>query len=175
MAKCYIPVKKYAEALVLSQKANIHLREARSTLSIIGTDPINTGSPPFYPLTNDESSKLEADLAADALRFKKEWFAYNGGSAKASNTGFKKPLFFDIALNYVELDMDRLQERAGKAPRPAVPVAAPVPVSAKAAELGKKSQVAKVVEEARPATPEPTQQSARGGLSNLLGGWWGRS
>ncbi len=161
---------------MLSQKANIHLREARSTLSIIGADPITTGSPAFYPLTNDESSKLEADLAADALRFKKEWFAYNGGSAKASNAGFKKPLFFDIALNYVELDMDKLQERAGKAPRPAVPIAAPVPVSAKASEpVGKKSQAAKVVEETRPATPEPTQQPARGGLSNLLGGWWGRS
>ncbi|KAF7437301.1 hypothetical protein PC9H_004140 [Pleurotus ostreatus] len=176
LAKCYIPVKKYAEALVLSQKANIHLREARSTLSIIGTDPINTGSPAFYPLTNDECGKLEADLAADALRFKKEWFAYNGGSVKASNAGFKKPLFFDIALNYVELDMDKLQERAGKAPRPPVPIAAPLPVSAKATEpIGKKSQAAKVVEEARPATPEPTQQPARGGLSNLLGGWWGRS
>ncbi|KAF4572485.1 Signal recognition particle subunit SRP68 [Pleurotus pulmonarius] len=176
LAKCYIPVKKYAEALVLSQKANIHLREARSTLSIIGADPITTASPAFYPLTADESSKLEADLAADALRFKKEWFAYNGGSAKASNAGFKKPLFFDIALNYVELDMDKLQERAGKAPRPVVPIAAPVPVSAKAGEpVGKKSQAAKVVQEARPATPEPTQQPARGGLSNLLGGWWGRS
>jgi len=26
----------------------------------------------------------------------------------------KKPLFFDIALNYVQLDMDRLLERTGK-------------------------------------------------------------
>ncbi|KAJ8520346.1 hypothetical protein ONZ45_g2820 [Pleurotus djamor] len=173
LAKCYTPLKKYAEALILTQKANIHLREARSALSIIGDDPINNSEPKFYILAESDHVKLETDLAEDVLRFKKEWFAFNGGAASSENTGYKKPLFFDIALNYVQLDMDRLQERAGKAPPKPPTIVAPVPVAAKASEP-KKSQAAKVVEEVRPATPEPTQVP-RGGLSSLLGGWWGRS
>ena len=86
---------------------------------------------------------------------------------------YKKPLFFDIALNYINLDMERLQERAGKAPEEVrtAAVAAPAPQAA----VEKKTQVsrAKVEEIERAATPEPSAQ-ARGGLGSLLGGWWGR-
>lgn len=76
--------------------------------------------------------------------------------------------------------MDRLRMRAGKAPAVVAPpttaqaaqrkvepvVAAPVPE--------KKPFDKSLIEEVRPATPEP-QAPARGGLSSLLGGWWGKS
>ena len=170
---CYAPLKKYAEALSLTQHASIHLRECRSTLApTVDTDAINDGEPAFYPLHLSDLDKLDEELTLDSTSFKNDWFTFNGGALDAeASKAHKKPLFFDIALNYISLDMDRLQERAGKAPPPAAaPVAAPV-----AQVADKKSQVqkAKVEEIERAATPEPTQQ-ARGGLSSLLGGWWGR-
>jgi signal recognition particle subunit SRP68 len=131
---------------------------------------------------------VEATISTDGTKYKRDWFAYNGGSVTKDPKGHKKPLFFDIALNYVELDMDRLLERAGKAP--AAPVPAPVPVAApkprpaqpqavKAESTQEKKPVgqqkAKVEEtQARPETPQPSAPS-KGGLSTLLGGWWGRS
>ncbi|TFK91525.1 hypothetical protein K466DRAFT_659987 [Polyporus arcularius HHB13444] len=174
LAWCYVPLKKYAETLSLTQHASIHLRECRSMLApTIDTDSINDGEPAFYPLTLAALDKLEEELTLDSTSFKNDWFAYNGGSLDPeSSKTHKKPLFFDIALNYINLDIDRLQERAGKVPgTKAAPVAAPVP---QAAEKKTQASRAKVEETERSATPEPSSQ-ARGGLSSLLGGWWGRS
>lgn len=161
LSQCYVAVKKYAEALSLIQHATIYLRETRSTLSIFSEDPISSGSPAYYPLTSSDLDILESTITQDGLTIKNEWFAYNGGSIDADNKTYKKPLFFDIALNYVQLDMDRLQERAGKASAPVL-----VPVQAVPAK-------SRLEEVARPNTPEP-QVPARGGLSSLLEGWWGR-
>ncbi|KAI1784704.1 hypothetical protein LXA43DRAFT_901146 [Ganoderma leucocontextum] len=172
---CYAPPKKYAEALSLTQHASLNLRECRAMLApTVDTDAINdtAGEPAFYPLALADLDRLEEELALDGTGFKADWFAYNGGTLDAeSGKAHKKPLFFDIAVNYINLDMDRLQERAGKTPAPtAAPVAAPAP---QVAEKKTQVQKAKVDEIERAATPEPTPQ-ARGGLSNLLGGWWGR-
>lgn len=150
--------KKYAETLSLIQHATIYLRETRSTLSLFSEDPISTA---YYPLTPSDLDDLESNISEDGLRIKTEWFTCNGGSIDADSKAYKKPLFFDIALNYVQLDMDRLQERAGKAVAPA-----PVPVQAVPAK-------SRLEEVARPETPEP-QAPAKGGLSSLLEGWWGR-
>jgi signal recognition particle subunit SRP68 len=156
--------------MTLIQHANIHLRETRSTLSLSEADLITISNPSYYALTNDDLDALESDLSTDGLRFKKDWFAYNGGSADHDNNSHKKPLFFDIALNYVQLDMDKLQERAGK--KPAVLVA---PTRRDSTAERKQTTRAKLEEEIRPETPEPpTTTQARGGLSSLLGGWWGR-
>ncbi|KAI0668695.1 hypothetical protein C8Q78DRAFT_1173491 [Trametes maxima] len=176
LAWCYAPLRKYAESLSLTQHASLHLREARSMLTAtIETDPINDGAPAFFPLALADIDRLEEELALDSTGFKTDWFAYNGGAlgAEASKT-HKKPLFFDIALNYINPDMDRLQERAGKAPaeKPqAVPIVSPTPQLA--TEKKTAASRAKVEEIERAATPEPTAD-ARGGLSSLLGGWWGR-
>ncbi|KAI0757621.1 hypothetical protein C8Q80DRAFT_111545 [Daedaleopsis nitida] len=180
LAWCYAPLKKYAEALSLTQHASIHLRECRSLLAAtLDTDPINDtdGGAAFYALALADLDRLDEDLALDSTGFKTDWFAHNGGALDAERSAtHKKPLFFDIALNYISLDMDRLQERAGKAvdqtpAKPATSVAAPVPQ----ASAEKKTQLsrAKVEEIERAATPEPSAE-ARGGLSSLLGGWWGR-
>ncbi|KAG6915991.1 hypothetical protein DXG01_008971 [Tephrocybe rancida] len=49
------------------------------------------------------------------LALKRTWFAHNGGAPTSDkDRTFEKPLFFNIALNYVELDMERLAVRAGK-------------------------------------------------------------
>jgi signal recognition particle subunit SRP68 len=115
---------------------------------------------------------LDTDLDADAARFKSDWFAFNGGARKPSNAGFKKPLFFDIALNYVQLDMERLEARADRAPV----AKTQQPARAEPAQEKKvqQPQRAKVEEISRTATPEPAAAPARGGLGSLLGGWWGK-
>ncbi|KAF8213756.1 hypothetical protein K438DRAFT_1804601 [Mycena galopus ATCC 62051] len=131
LARSYAPVKKYAEALVLIQHASIHVRETQSTLSLSDADPISAATPSYYPL----SSEL-------GLQFKRDWFAFNGGSIDSTAKSDKKPLFFDIAVNYPVED----------------------------------SQVA-AKEDADVESPETKAAPAatRGGLSSLLGGWWGRS
>ena len=189
LAPTYVPVKRFAEALTLMQRSNIHIREARSVLSTIDTDPISSGDPAFFPLAPEDLDQLDKELTKEGNRFKNDWFAYNGGSTSADNNGYKKPLFFDIALNYVQLDMDSLQERAGKKPQeqqqqqhhqqtPAI--LAPAPVRAAASEgqqsIGQDKRPvarAKAEEIERLATPEP-EAPAKSGLSSLLGGWWGR-
>ncbi|KAI0321138.1 hypothetical protein OF83DRAFT_1051759, partial [Amylostereum chailletii] len=170
LSRCYAPAKKYGEALTLIQHGHIHLRETQSILTTVDIDPITEGNPPFYPLSIDSIHELEDELNADSTVFKNDWFTYNGGSLAADDKSYKKPLFFDIALNYVQLDMDRLQERAGKQ-KPKV--AAPAPVRAEPVPEKKSVQRAKVEAIDRAATPEPSAP-ARGGLGNLLGGWWGR-
>lgn len=168
LGRCYAPVKRYAEALTLVQHANIHIREINSTLSMSTSDPISTATPSYFPLSDPEIKSLESSLLADSLQFKRDWFAYNGGAADADGKAYKKPLFFNIALNYVELDMDRLLVRAGKEPAPAA-------LPERAEPVTEKKPVARTkVEEVRPPTPEPPAPT-RGGLSSLLGGWWGKS
>ncbi|KAI0770966.1 hypothetical protein BD413DRAFT_663852 [Trametes elegans] len=174
LAWCYAPLKKYAEALTLTQRAALHLREARAMLNgTLETDVINAADPAFYPLGPAELDRLGEELELDSTTFKTDWFAYNGGALDpARSATHKKLLFFDIALNYISLDMDRLQERAGKAPVkvPVSPAAAP---AQQQAEKKATTAKAKVEEIERAATPEPSAQ-ASGGLSSLLGGWWGR-
>ena len=175
LAWCYAPLKRYAEALSLSQHASIHLREARSLLTPLGgADAINDGEPVFYSLTLSELDHLDNEITTDAEGLKNDWFAYSGGAlpTAAAVKSHKKPLFFDIALNYISLDMDRLQERAGKAPTKAAAPA--VPQGQQSTEKRTPVAKAKAEEVERAGTPEPSSQPAGGGLSGLLGGWWGR-
>ena len=182
LARSYLSVKKYPEALTLMQHASLHLREARSSLSLL-PDPeavLASSSSSFLALTDASITTLESELGAESLQCKKDWFTYNGGDATGAvdRKTYKKPLFFDIALNYAALDMDRLQERAGKAhAAPAPPIAAPQPQRAPAPAEPARGPVGKAKAESivRPATPEPSSTPAKSGLSSLLGGWWGRS
>lgn len=186
LAHCYSPLKKYAEALALLQHASIHIRETSNTLSILTHDPISTDSnqkSSFFSLSSSDVKLLEDQLTEDSLQYKRDWFSYNGGSTTKNPKEYEKPTFFNIALNYVPLNMEQLLKKAGK--EPSAPVAAaPAKAPASAAKAAKPTQaentmekkpVARTkVEAARPTTPEP-QSSARGGLSSLLGAWWGRS
>lgn len=189
LARSYAAAKRYAEALSLTQHASLHIREARTSLSLLPSsspsdDPISSSGLPFYALDTTSIDGLESTLDNESAQYKKDWFGYNGGDATGTvdRKTHKKPLFFDIALNYVELNMDRLQERAGKqhvthaavvvAPTPQRPgsgVPQRVPEQAKSV-----TSRAKVEDIVRPMTPEPEAAPAKGGLSTLLGGWWGR-
>ncbi|KAI0791770.1 hypothetical protein C8Q75DRAFT_805375 [Abortiporus biennis] len=188
LSRCYTPVKKFAESLTLLQHGTIHLRETTSLLSLLDIDPINSSEDfSFYPLSINSMVKgLEEELSNDNLQTKKDWFAYNGGNIDPeSGKTHKKPLFFDIALNYVQLDMDRLQERAGKkleekkvasttgaTSRSSSSSLAPLGKPEKEEKKSTTSKTAKVEEIDRGLTPEPSTPKA--GLSSLLGGWWGR-
>ncbi|KAH7104344.1 hypothetical protein BKA62DRAFT_694378 [Auriculariales sp. MPI-PUGE-AT-0066] len=180
LARCYTPLRRYAEALALAQRAGLHLRETRTLLADAGADaPSDTAAIEFFPLDEARVDALAAELTSDETRHKREWFVFNGGktSTNAPVGNEHKPLFFDIALNYVQLPMDKLLERAGKPPEPktaAISVAAAKTVapSAKPAAVQKARVEEPVVEES--PTSELAPQAARGGLSSLLGGWWGR-
>ncbi|KAJ6626981.1 hypothetical protein B0H10DRAFT_1997510 [Mycena sp. CBHHK59/15] len=169
LARSYAPVKKYAEALTLIQHANIHIRETLSTLSLCDSDPISAATPSYYSLSDENVAELEGALSAEGLQFKREWFAFNGGSVVPTAKADKKPLFFDIAVNYVALDMARLRERAGMQPVEDSQAAASPPVVEKRQAAKEDTQVE------APEAKAPTAAPARGGLSSLLGGWWGRS
>jgi signal recognition particle subunit SRP68 len=146
------------------------MRETISNLSLSESDLITNTTPSFFPLKNDEIKEFESTVAFDSLQLKRDWFTYNGGSLKTDPTSYKKPLFFNIALNYVELDMDRLQERAGK--KPIAPSTATRKAKSELAPEKKQTSKAKAEEHVEPA-PQPPQ--ARAGLSSLLGGWWSKT
>ncbi|KAJ3514928.1 hypothetical protein NLJ89_g2082 [Agrocybe chaxingu] len=175
LAQCYAAVTKYAEALALLQHGTIYLRETVSNLSLSNSDVINSGDAAFFPLSNKEVKEIECTIALDSVHFKQDWFTYNGGSVADPST-YKKPLFFNIALNYVELDMDRLQRRAGKEPTPAPPTATASFSQTKVEAIPERKQLPKAkVEEHIESTPEPPHPApGRAGLSSLLGGWWNK-
>ncbi|KAF9258621.1 hypothetical protein L218DRAFT_909282 [Marasmius fiardii PR-910] len=173
VSRCYAPLKKYAEALALLQHLNIHIRETNSLMSLSPADAISSATSPFYHLSSADVVKFESDASIESLRFKREWLTYNGGSVDGDPKSYKKPLFFNIALNYVNLDMDRLQERAGKQIQ-VVEAAVAAPATVKLETVAQK-KTAQIEQESRPATPEPRIAPARSGLSSLLGGWWGKN
>jgi len=137
--------------------------------------PETTPAISFYPLAESDCDRLDGEISRVSSELKRDWFTFNGGSPTPDNESYKKPLFFDIALNYVELDMERLQRRAGKEPPP---TPAPVKISQPHPQppQAQKGLTAKAKAEqiASPATPEPKTETPHGGLSSLLGGWWGR-
>ncbi|KAI5119790.1 hypothetical protein M0805_006588 [Coniferiporia weirii] len=165
LARSYAAVKQYAQSLSLLQRVYLYIREASSLLST-SSDPINTASPSFYFLSSDTVTDMERSHQTDETYFRREWFTFNGGSVELEKDTLKKPLFFDVALNYVQLDMDSLQERAGINMKSSAPQQTSEPRSAPIAK-------ARVEGIERTTTPEPSV-SRGGGLSTLLGGWWGR-
>ncbi|KAG8733106.1 hypothetical protein FRC11_008681 [Ceratobasidium sp. 423] len=162
LSKTYEPHNKYAEAIALTQRANLHLREAHTNFSDTTEDALETA---FYPLALDSVKTLEQDVQNAETDLKKRWFAYNGG--KTTGNQHQKPVFFDIALNYVELPMEKLQEKAGIAPK--VQAAKTTPAAEKRMLAERKAEP----EPEKPA-PAPAPQQSQGMLGSLLGGWWGR-
>lgn len=139
-------------------------------------------------MTLDDITAVERELNADDLRTKMEWYAFNGGQLMTvgpdgTTKPFKKPLFFDVAFNYVELPMDNLIARSSagvKTPTPAPPAARPSAVKPTSASAEPSSEARKErekrstkVEEAPPPEVKIVQTSSLG-LGGILGGWWGR-
>lgn len=142
----------------------------------IGSDPTST----FYPLSKEDLDSLDSANGREGLEYKRVWL--EKGAVGHDVEKQKKPVFFNLALNYVDLDVDRLRERAGKAP----PRTVPTPSAARAtgasptAVVGLGRGKAAEMEEGRSGTPEPREPAENGKpgpsrLGNLLGGWWGRN
>ena len=191
LSRTYGTLKRYAEALSLTAKAHIYLREARSILST--SDTVQDGvkaEKGYCPLTLDDVSRFEEELIKEESTLKLEWYAFNGGAATSlPQDKHRKPMFYDVAFNYVELPMERLQARArgqvgakaGVTPKtpPGVTTNAgraiaqqtsPVPT----AENGKRERRMTKVEEAPPTPDVKIVQSGGFGIGGILGGWWGR-
>src|SRR5260370_35369767 len=155
LSRTYAIANKFDETLALMAKARIYLREARSNLASANGSPEDN----FYPVTLEDVTSLESILADDELHTKKEWFAHNGGripSLETENVPHRKPLFFDVAFNYIELPRDRLQggtqKASGNAARIPAPVSAkkPTPSLGEAKEGRKEKRLATKVEEEGP-------------------------
>jgi len=80
---------------------------------MLDSDPITSGNPSYYLLTDADFDSLEGDLSVDGLLPKRDWFAYNGGSFDADNKSHKKSLFFDITFSLIWVDYRN--ERKGSA------------------------------------------------------------
>ncbi|KAF8330394.1 uncharacterized protein EI90DRAFT_3145774 [Cantharellus anzutake] len=169
LSRAHSSVKKYAETLALTAKAHIYLREMRSHLASSDKPPEDN----FYPITLSDIASLKSTLFDDEKGTKSEWFSFDGGRVGLpgiDQVPHKKPLFFDVAFNYIELPFDRLQARAQKAPL----------TRAVAHEVVKKPTSTEVKEKRLPTKIEEEPpvvkivDSASYSIGGILGGWWGR-
>lgn len=165
MARTYSHLRRYAEAVSLTQTGQVRIREARYQLSLLSS-PITTPETKYFPLEESRILTLETTVQNDETKMKVDWFAYNGGSAKQdADASVKKPLFYDIAYNWLEDPLERVQKRAGRK----VESTRPVPSAAPSQQQAAKAKVDETPE------PEPASEAARPSvLGGLLGGWWGR-
>lgn len=192
LARTYGTLAKYAEALSLTSKVHIYFREARSILSTSASVDSPKAEEEYYPLSLDDITHAEEQLEKEETKMKMDWYTLNGGlpTTTSGAANHKKPTFYDVAFNYIELPMDRLQARASgnknppppaSAPRKAsIPAAPPSPVTSKGpmqqtATGGESKRRAKVEEAPPPPVVEPKiVQSGGLGLGGILGSWWGR-
>jgi len=65
----------------------------------------------FYHLRAKDVSRTESQVSALNRGIKRAWFAVTN----------KKPIFFDLAFNYVDLPMEELERAAGREPSQPVP------------------------------------------------------
>ena len=119
--------KRYAEAVALTQRGLLHIREARGTLALL---PASSEHVAFYPLDGAQIAEVESQITAEEETYKRAWFA-----------GGDKATFFDIAFNYVEAPMERLRTRAGLGETPSA-----APRRPKAEEAQTQAQVAEPTE-----------------------------
>ncbi|KZO99788.1 hypothetical protein CALVIDRAFT_359343 [Calocera viscosa TUFC12733] len=163
LARLYASQAQYGESLALLARGTIYLR----TVSASNTG--TTSSPPeleFYPLPPTLAQSLSAQISALELKLKKDWYAATR----------KKPVFYDVAFNYVAQPGERVRQRAGLPAEEPAPTGIAVgagsagpKVPVKASEGGEKRQQVEREE-------EPALDGAQGkaGWSGYLGGWWGR-
>lgn len=163
--------RRYAEAVTLTQRGQLHMREAKTMLSILPGKISPHLS--FYPINDGMVADMEGKLAEFEEKCKREWFGYNGGLVGERKPGSRheKLVFFDIAFNYVEPPMDDLRKRAGL---PALDgdVIPNNALKAKAEAEQPSSRIPAVPEEKQ--MEENTNTKTSGGLAGFLGSWWGR-
>ncbi|KAK8844612.1 hypothetical protein IAR55_006459 [Kwoniella newhampshirensis] len=164
---CLHPAPSHGSAIQLLSAAALSIRQAKSYL----VEPATPLEEIIVTLTPSEIQSLEANIASLDSAAKRALFAEK----------IDKPVFFDMAFNYVDLPIEELEVQAGK--REKVEQSA---VGAVAEVAG--ASVNKVVESVkqrgtREATPAATRDDdeevshgAKGGegKKGWLGGWFGR-
>ncbi|EJT98886.1 hypothetical protein DACRYDRAFT_118202 [Dacryopinax primogenitus] len=157
LARLYGSQTQYAEALALLERGHFYLRTLSPSLSSTKPSPAELA---FYPLPSLLIQTLTQGIEQLQLKLKKEWYAAT----------HKKPVFYDIAFNYIDQPLERIRARAGLAPEQSQQVTSPVAGAkgTKPAEVEKRQQVEheEVKEEVKPQHPS--------GWSGYLGGWWGK-
>ena len=163
---CIHPTPSYASAIQLLTRAG----RSQSQAQLFLVDPDTPILEAITGITAVQLSDLSTQLSALDLAAKRALYAER----------VAKPVFFDTAFNYIDLPMDDLLLRAGKA------VSKPTVVQ----EVGKKvgemvSQVPKISElvegsrssrstrESTPAVAGGEEQKGQG--KGWLGGWFGRN
>ncbi|WVQ85217.1 hypothetical protein IAT38_007382 [Cryptococcus sp. DSM 104549] len=151
---CIHPNPSYSSATQLLETASLSLRQASDFLSA----PISEA---IVALTESSIPSLEKSISSLEKAAKKGLFSQT----------VQKPIFFDMAFNFVDLPIEELQKLAGrevaeqKVEKAAKPTAKPV-------ESAKKSR------ETRETTPAPgekdAEQESQEGKKGWLGGWFGR-
>lgn len=163
LARSYISINQYPESVSLLQRAQLYARESLSLFH--DTDALSHGRLPYYVLTRGMGHELQESIQEDEARVKQTWFAYNGGSTNNFQDVSTKPLFFDIALNYLLLNMERLRERANLENddgSTGIPIEFNTVLPVKATKREDNVEVSK------------SANSPKGTLTGLLGAWWGR-
>lgn len=163
MARAYAGLKRHAEAVSLTQTGKLRVREIQYQISLLSNDSGAIPEMQYFALDSKQVSEIASTLEEEESKIKENWFAYNGGSLNNESDSFQKPLFYDIAVNSVQLPLSHLQHRAGRKPQEKQLSSATSQQQASKAEL-----------DDNPADSAVPEAPRTGVLGSLLGGWWGR-
>jgi signal recognition particle subunit SRP68 len=162
LSRCYaLSGRKYGEALALTQQAFLHIREARGSMQVVGSEQFKEKSSIAFP-SRASLFHIEEEIILDERAYKANWFSLNGGKLSSNSTqdSHQKPLFFDIALNYIDLDVEVLHTKAqGLIPQQTKNTLEPTKMLSSPTKA-----------EEKVASSESSSVSRLGGL---LSNWWG--
>ncbi|OWZ49567.1 signal recognition particle subunit SRP68 [Cryptococcus neoformans c45] len=151
---CIHPDPSYSSAVQLLSNASLSLRQAQDFLS----SPIDE---PIVSVPAEDLSSLSKDISALEKASKKGLFGQS----------VEKPIFFDMAFNYIDLPIDELQRLAGNGEKAE---AANIKTHEKEVEI-KSVENVKKSRESRETTPAvDSQEEKQEGKKGWLGGWFGR-
>ncbi|WVQ92836.1 hypothetical protein IAS59_006653 [Cryptococcus gattii] len=151
---CIHPDPSYSSAVQLLSNASLSLRQAQDFLS----SPIDE---PIISVPSEDLSSLFKDIGALEKASKRGLFSQS----------VEKPVFFDMAFNYIDLPIDELQRLAGNGEKAEMGT---VKKQEKEVEI-KPVENVKKTRESRETTPAVNnQEEEQEGKKSWLGGWFGR-
>jgi signal recognition particle subunit SRP68 len=96
-----LPEPSYPPAVHIASRSQEYVLEAKQCAETLAED-----QDLFYQLRVKDVTRIETQVDVLDRGIKRAWFA----------TTNKKPIFFDLAFNYVDLPMDDLEKAAGREP-----------------------------------------------------------
>ncbi|WWC57928.1 uncharacterized protein I303_100463 [Kwoniella dejecticola CBS 10117] len=153
---CLHPTPSYSSAVSLFQKATTSINQARSSL----IEPITTIEEEIVHISSEQIDALENDINVLDVGAKKGLFSQN----------IEKPVFFDMAFNYIDIPFDELEVLSGKKEKSTQTTTGIVAenlasVSNKTVEgikkLGRETRETTPAVELRPTAPHTTARNAK--------------